>query len=93
MSVIQDTSVGVEELVDDGFKLYPNPATEKLIIERTQTGVAIVKLFDVTGRSVLTASLISSINTIDISAFSAGIYTAVLLQNEAVVSRRKIVIQ
>jgi hypothetical protein len=53
--------------------LYPNPGTDKIIVE---TGLKnlMVKFFDMTGICVVKKSIQSMVETLDVSGLSAGIY-------------------
>lgn len=94
VSVTLDTTTGINELEQLKFEIYPNPAKERVTIETAQTNNATtLRLFDVTGREVLTTTLTASKTTIDLSVFSAGVYTAMLLRDDVAVGRRKIIIE
>ncbi len=89
-----DTTIGIEENENVRFEVYPNPAKEKLTIELAENWQnTAIKIFDVTGREVLTYLFRTKQASIDVSGFAAGVYTAVLLQNEGVVARKKIIIE
>jgi polyhydroxybutyrate depolymerase len=65
--------VGINELSKESMvSIYPNPATEMLIIEAG--GFVCVRIIDINGRDVLT----SDKKQIDISALSKGIYSIVI---------------
>jgi spore coat protein CotH len=55
----------------DVIKLYPNPATDHIIVEAN--GKASITLIDVTGRKVLEQTGSGKL-TVDVSALSAGMY-------------------
>ncbi len=92
----EDCTVGIEE---EGSKkvmvdVYPNPANETLTVELAEGWQnTAIKFFDVTGREVLTYLITTRQTSIDVSGFAAGVYTAVLLQGEGVVGRKKIIIE
>jgi hypothetical protein len=75
------------------FEVYPNPAKESIVIETELREQITVRLFDVTGREVLTTALATSKTTLYVSGFAAGVYTAVLLRDDVAVGRRKIIIE
>lgn len=93
VSVELDTMTGLEEYDKVKFGIYPNPAKESIVIETEFREQTMVKLFDITGREVFTTSLTADKTTIDVSGFAAGVYTAVLLQGDVVVGRRKILVE
>jgi hypothetical protein len=55
------------------FSVYPNPANENIVIV-SGLEISSVTIFDATGRSVYTAQLVNSANTIDVSNLSNGTY-------------------
>ncbi len=90
-----DTTIGINEVENVKFEIYPNPAKEKLMVELAEGRVQItaIKFFDVTGREVLTYLMTTQKESIDVSGFAAGVYTAVLMEGGEVVGRRKIIIE
>jgi len=56
-----------------GVALYPNPATTSLIIDNPHTA-ATYQIIDIPGRTVLSGSIATGTQTIDISALSSGNY-------------------
>ncbi len=90
-----DTTVGIEEFEEIKFEIYPNPAKEKLTVELAEGSGqnTAIKFFDVTGREVLTYWITTRKESIDVSGFAEGVYTAVLMEDEGVVARKKIIIE
>ncbi len=78
----------------DGFKVYPNPANNELFITQgTSTAtLATVKMFDITGRSVLNTETTAGNVHISMSSLPQGTYL-VLLQdaNGNILQREKVV--
>lgn len=69
--------LGVEHITESSFNVYPNPASQMLVVERTQGSLnqLYVRMFDETGREVSTLrSRRSTITSIDVSNLSNGIY-------------------
>jgi type IX secretion system substrate protein/SprB-like repeat protein len=56
-----------------GVILYPNPVDDKLTIEIKEKNVNFT-LFNLNGKLILSSQLISTVNTIDVSAINSGIY-------------------
>lgn len=73
-----DTTTSVIEmpLQPEGFQLFPNPASDQLIVKFDQSAPASreVSLFDVTGRMVATQNISAGIALFDVSAFAPGVY-------------------
>lgn len=56
------------------FKIYPNPATTTVTISATDVDSYKLNVTDLTGKTVMTASLNGMENNLDISALSTGAY-------------------
>jgi hypothetical protein len=85
-------SIALEEK-SESYKVFPNPATEKLFIQfNGWEGIKEIKLRDITGRSVFQLKSINEINEIDISSFPKGIYL-IDVKNEKYHVVKKIKIQ
>ncbi len=59
-------------LIENTFKVYPNPANNKIIINSPDK--SIIELTDTNGQIIETVQQNSSIMTIDISSYPSGIY-------------------
>lgn len=68
-------STGVEKLVVDNTiaKIFPNPAANQLIIERNEKELAIIQLFDLTGKKVLEQTTVDLKTVLSIEHLT-GIY-------------------
>jgi len=66
-------STNVSEM-DSPFKIYPNPATDKLFINAGSMAINKIELIDSTGRVVYTDKEVSQNKTIDLSGFLSGFY-------------------
>ncbi len=64
--------VGIEQLGVKNVQLYPNPATAKLTIEHAASSEVV--FYDVVGRTILYAAIISDKQNIDISQLPRGMY-------------------
>ena len=65
----------VIELVENNFKMYPNPATSHINIRSEKSGKADVCIYDMTGRLVKNISVSDISNaTINVSDIEKGIY-------------------
>ena len=96
---IQQDSCGSNGIVDysspiNEFKIYPNPAKDKLIIETNQSQnlEIIFKIIDVSGKVLLSKILYQNNNSIDISMLNNGIYIVELLTSKNI-SKQKILIK
>jgi hypothetical protein len=64
--------VGIAEFNAPGFRFYPNPATNSLIIENSNPAIKSLRFYNGLGQSVLEAT--ATYNSIDISSFKPGLY-------------------
>jgi len=67
------TSVGIEDPVVS-FSIYPNPVSEKLIIDAGAVIKANIQIMDLSGRVVVNARMNQSMQQIDVSGLANGIY-------------------
>lgn len=71
------TITGISENLLPGYvRIYPNPATDKLIVElnRAVSGISIYKITDIIGCQVDNGRLNSGSNVIDLHALPSGVY-------------------
>jgi len=88
MGVSQST-VGLNNITETVIKMYPNPATDYIIIENAKD--AEMKLYDMIGR-LITSNTISEIDeNINISNFDAGVYFVVVSKEGENFSKKLIV--
>ena len=65
----------IDNLLSEDFDIYPNPADKQLIVENSEKKIIHYYLIDITGKVLRNGSLLSnSVNTIDISSYTPGIY-------------------
>lgn len=79
-SVVIQLNTGLDELKELGVALYPNPAQDRLTIEREQDGPATLELFDLQGRSVGTEVLNSKVESIAVGHLATGHYVIRITQ-------------
>ena len=76
--IVVETSTGLaEETFDRSFTLYPNPASDELVLSTTIAPGAELVLIDMQGREALRWTVQGN-DRIDITQLSVGSYTAVL---------------
>jgi hypothetical protein len=76
-------SLGVEdELRAAQFAIYPNPVKDKVYISfPDQELKAAISVFNIIGKEVLTASITSSSNSLNLSELASGVYFATIQSN------------
>jgi photosystem II stability/assembly factor-like uncharacterized protein len=73
---VQVVITGVQEVGSSNAKLYPNPATDVVRIERFDHTPAVIDIIDAKGRIVITELATGSIASIPLSGLVAGVYVA-----------------
>jgi PKD repeat protein len=67
--------VGIEEITNAHFKLYPNPANDFLMLElKDMSHEKAVEVYDMRGKLMLSLPVTAAIVKLDVSGFSSGIY-------------------
>lgn len=86
--------LSIEENVLSGLKIYPNPTTGIVNIDLGTTildNKSIVKLYDIQGRNISTKEMSSSVDNINISNLSDGVYL-ITIENGSSKTTKKIVL-
>ncbi len=81
-----------ESSVENTIAIYPNPATTNLTINTGNLQNIQVELFDISGRKLVQQSVVNSLQTLDVSGLSNGVYICVVTAGNKVVKREKIII-
>ncbi|WP_341901079.1 T9SS type A sorting domain-containing protein [Fluviicola taffensis] len=71
-SCVAITTVGMEALVQNGWNIYPNPASDHLFVESNEATEIVIK--DITGKTMQVESLKSGNNLIHLTSLSRGVY-------------------
>ncbi|CAN5287945.1 hypothetical protein BH09BAC1_BH09BAC1_15590 [soil metagenome] len=56
------------------YKLYPNPAIDKVVLELPEISMAMLEIYNAQGQLVLGGPVLRGTNTININYLPAGIY-------------------
>lgn len=75
---INFSSLGIDELLQFGLRVYPNPMTDFIKIESTKYTIENVQLIDNAGRLVLESRINSKVGTIETSQLAKGNYQLIL---------------
>lgn len=65
---------GITELSKEDVQVYPNPATDKVVINTVVTGLENIQILDVTGRLVMTQDIANSRQILNIGSIEPGMY-------------------
>jgi hypothetical protein len=85
-----DVCTGAETIQTNAFAIYPNPATDLLIITTGSNTPVQFELTDMSGRTVRTFTVLSS-HSLDVSEISTGVYLLRSIGNE--IKTAKVIIQ
>ncbi len=67
------SGVGIDEVEELGFTVFPSPATDVLNI-KSKMPMAALRLLDMRGRSLFTADVVSDRQTINLNGIPSGVY-------------------
>jgi hypothetical protein len=82
----------VSDLSDNSFRVYPNPAKDKIYVELS-TGFGHIRLFNITGLQVLESTGNSEKVILDVKNLPSGIYLLKLSNTEGQIYTQKIIIR
>ena len=74
LNIVEGIGLSVVDFVENGFKIYPNPNSGVFNIESSLNENYELVLYDVFGRQVYTNNFTNSLNRIDVSNLSKGVY-------------------
>jgi PKD repeat protein len=87
MDVVVNTCVGINEINTATVLIYPNPASETLIIETANLEVDQVRLINILGETLVSDRVNNSIIKMNVSEFSMGVYFVQLVDTKGQVMR------
>ncbi|RRQ45513.1 GEVED domain-containing protein [Chryseobacterium sp. SC28] len=85
-------ALGVSDVTKNGIKAYPNPVKDIFNIE-TQGKIKSVKVYDVTGKQILTKEINAAQSQIDFSRFSSGVYIVNTAMEDGTTTSTKVIKQ
>ncbi|MCF8276534.1 MAG: T9SS type A sorting domain-containing protein [Flavobacteriales bacterium] len=71
-----------------GFSIYPNPSSNQIIISQEQTNTGQFFVSDMLGKKVLSGSLLSSDQSVDISHLKDGVYIVTVLLDDTPLTKQ-----
>jgi len=87
---IVTSCVGIFEVDEGSFSIYPNPSSDKVTIETQESGEILVKVMNLLGEKVAELT-ISSANPLILSNLKPGIYTVEFLVNDKTFNRKLVI--
>lgn len=91
---ISDTLLSTSEFVEQNFKIYPNPSSNTIYIEKSSTNYPIlIEIFDGNGKLLVTQKPENNVKTIiNTSKLSAGFYIMNITDNLNTTETHKLII-
>jgi hypothetical protein len=88
-----NTTVSVEEEEGLKYSVYPNPASDVLNIEVTNTQNSSIVVYDITGKNVANMELVNGKNQLNVENLNAGVYFYSVLLNGELIETKKLLIK
>jgi len=86
------TSINELKIENEELNIYPNPNNGSFVIELNNSTKHTMQLYDVNGKLVLSQTINGKI-TIDASGIDDGVYNISIINNEAVVNKRLVIVR
>jgi hypothetical protein len=77
--------------VTNRIKIYPNPATDNLIIQSGYQSITKIHFFDITGKNVYSNNAVSLNKTINLNGFTSGIYFLQVHTNDGIYTEKVVI--
>ena len=91
-TIVVTSTAGIEENGIEGLSVYPNPASDKVIISLPETADASATVYSTTGTMVANLEKLDAQTEVSVQGWTPGVYF-VRVQNESKTSTIKLVIQ
>jgi hypothetical protein len=82
-----NTGAGIVELQGPAMYVYPNPAGSRISVSSASL-IQSLSVIDISGREVIQTDVNRNITSLDVSAFSPGIYTVLIHTTDGLAARR-----
>ena len=92
MTLTYDGTVGTEEVVTSAVRLCPNPATDRVFVENTESAWELAQIVDLNGRMVQSSELMIGINEIPTGDLRRGMYFVHLSNTRGASSTRRLIL-
>jgi hypothetical protein len=90
IKVVEDPSSIPEKLIDNSFRIYPNPSDGLLTMETEQPGLKSIEITNFNGQQIFSGRFEGASHQIDISSFPKGVYF-ITIRSEDFVRTKKII--
>ena len=80
---------GIDNVLNTAFSIYPIPVNDKMYISLSKSFTqSSITIYDITGQVIYSSKLNNSINEIDMSKFSTGVYFAKITNNSGTITKK-----
>ncbi len=86
----QCPTLSLNEVEDVVFNIYPNPVNNTLYVS-SKSSHAVVQIYNITGKVILTKTLTQGENVVSVSALSPGVYLARFISDNKVDTKKLII--
>lgn len=86
----QCPTLSLNEVEDVVFNIYPNPVNNTLYVS-SKSSHAVVQIYNITGKVILTKTLTQGENVVNVSALSSGVYLARFISDNKVDTKKLII--
>ncbi len=87
------TETNTKSILDDSFKVYPNPASSYININRSGQQNSTLQLINLAGQTVLNTTFNSTLKILDVSHLNDGIYYLILTDSNQKKQIQKVIIR
>lgn len=90
---ITTSTLGTQENVFNGVRIYPNPASERVFVEGIRSENTVIKLISTEGKIAIDNVKLDSENSFDITAITPGVYYLNIKSGDFKEYSQKLIIQ
>lgn len=90
---ILDITTGINEQSENMITLYPNPTNGTFTIELNTNEKQTIRVFDMTGNSVISQNMENGKTTVNAGHLAAGIYTVNMVVNGTVINKKLVIVK
>ena len=76
-----------ENLSEDGFEAYPNPASNELTVV-SEDDINLMKVYDITGKVITSRNVNAKQTQVDVSTYQPGIYMISIETDDEVITKK-----
>ena len=89
-SEVECNTLSLNSINEVSFDMYPNPVNNTLYVS-SKSSHAVVQIYNITGKVILTKTLTQGENVVNVSALSSGVYLARFISDNKVDTKKLII--